>query len=75
MLQQDRIKRLIKKSEWVLDGFRKALQDYRDINNELEVETNEIDKQLMTLQGRRVNVVNLKEKNEQFINRLNNFFN
>jgi len=75
MLTRDTIKVLTQKSERVLDGFRKALQDYRDINNALEVEQNEIDKQLTTLQGRRVNVVNLHLQNEQFINKINNFLN
>jgi hypothetical protein len=75
MLAQDTIKKLTEKSERVLDGFRKALQDYRDINNKLEVETNEIDKQLMKLNGERVNAVNLREQNEKFINKLNNFLN
>jgi hypothetical protein len=75
MLQQNTIKRLTEKSERVLDSFRKALQDYRDINNKLDVEENEVDKQLTTLHGRRVNIVNLKLQNEDFINKLNNFLN
>jgi hypothetical protein len=75
MLQQNTIKRLTEKSERVLDSFRKALQDYRDINNKLDVEENEVDKQLTTLHGRRVNIVNLKQQNEDFINKLNNFLN
>jgi hypothetical protein len=75
MLQQNTIKRLTEKSERVLDSFRKALQDYRDINNKLDVEENEVDKQLTTLHGRRVNILNLKLQNEDFINKLNNFLN
>jgi hypothetical protein len=75
LVKFDNLKLLTQKSERVLDSFRKALQDYRDINNKLDVEENEVDKQLTTLNGKRVNIVNLKLQNENFINKLNNFLN
>jgi hypothetical protein len=75
MFNRNTIDTLVSKSERVLDSFRKALQDYSDINHQLDIEENAIDKQLTTLHGKRVSIVELKQKNEQFINKLNNFLN
>jgi hypothetical protein len=69
------IKKLQERSDRVLDGFRKALQDYRDINEALNIQIELNMEEIKKAEDNISDLKVIKNENEKFINKLNNFFN
>lgn len=69
------IKNLQAKSDRVLDGFRKALADYTAINEQIDKAIDDESRIIEQAMSNRNSLTGIKEENNKFINRLNQFFN